>query len=295
MKHPSPGPGPRNARSPRFAAAAIFAALVPTFAAAAQPAAPAGDAQDLVKTRLVTESAGLQPGQTSHLGIVFEIEPGWHLYWQNSGDTGIPIGIDLILPEGFTAGEIQWPPPKRHVHTGLIDFILEDRVTLIIPIHVPADARIGSTAAIRAKLDWLVCKEECRFGDAEVQLEAPIASSAAPAPEAELFAIERSRAPKPLTNADRIEIRWNADALIVDATGASRLEYFPGPQHPSAPADAAPVDIIRDGAAAGPRLQVEFTPGIQDAQRIQGVLGVEREGLTTFYKIDIPGPKADSN
>ena len=37
---------------------------------------------------------------------------GWHSYWKNPGDTGIPTEIDWQMPEGFHVGELRWPTPK---------------------------------------------------------------------------------------------------------------------------------------------------------------------------------------
>ena len=35
------------------------------------------------------------------VGVLYRIEPGWHIYWKYSGDSGIPTKIEWQLPQGF--------------------------------------------------------------------------------------------------------------------------------------------------------------------------------------------------
>jgi DsbC/DsbD-like thiol-disulfide interchange protein len=46
-------------------------------------------------------------------GVHFQLEPGWHIYWINPGDSGQPPAFYWTLPLGATAGEVQWPRPER--------------------------------------------------------------------------------------------------------------------------------------------------------------------------------------
>src|SRR5690349_10440439 len=64
---------------------------------------------DLVKAELVAEAASIAPGGTVWVDLHLEVEPGWHVYWQNPGDSGLPTAIDWKLPSGFSAGPIRWP------------------------------------------------------------------------------------------------------------------------------------------------------------------------------------------
>src|SRR6478609_5887049 len=62
---------------------------------------------------LLSRQAAITPGSDLQLGIHFILEPGWHIYWINPGDSGQPPSFQWQLPSGFTAGEIQWPRPER--------------------------------------------------------------------------------------------------------------------------------------------------------------------------------------
>jgi len=64
-----------------------------------------------VKVKLVSDVSSVKPDQTFSIGVLFEIEPGWHIYWRNPGDSGLPTKVDLELPDGFKADEIKWPIP----------------------------------------------------------------------------------------------------------------------------------------------------------------------------------------
>ncbi len=67
-------------------------------------------------------------------GLVLKMPPGWHTYWQNSGDSGVPTKIDWQLPEGITAAKIQWPTPEKFTTEGLSTYVYHDEVMLQVPL-----------------------------------------------------------------------------------------------------------------------------------------------------------------
>jgi thiol:disulfide interchange protein/DsbC/DsbD-like thiol-disulfide interchange protein len=157
----------------------LLAALVVVFAGLA----PAARAQ--VKAALVAADASVQPGRTFTVAIRLEHEPHWHTYWINPG-TGYPTSIEWQLPEGWTAGDIQWPTPKvvKDRHGTITGNGYEDVVLLPVQITPPANARAGETVTLRASVDWLMCADVCIPGDAKVELSLPVrAEVPAPHPE----------------------------------------------------------------------------------------------------------------
>jgi thiol:disulfide interchange protein DsbD len=82
-----------------------------------------GDAQSSVEARhlkvsLVADQASVSPGSSHtamppHVGLLFDLEPGWHIYWTNAGDSGEPPAVKWTLPEEVTVGPLQFPAPKR--------------------------------------------------------------------------------------------------------------------------------------------------------------------------------------
>ena len=96
--------------------------------------------------------------------VRLEPEPGWHTYWKNAGDTGSPTTVKWTLPEGWSAGPVQWPTPQRIDTDGTVSFGYEGTVDLVVEIKRPA----GADGPIRARVDWLVCKDVCMAGGADL-------------------------------------------------------------------------------------------------------------------------------
>jgi len=147
----------------------------------------------LVKASLLADTTAIVPGQPFQVGLLLEMEPGWHTYWEYSGDSGLPTTISWSLPAGFAAGAIQWPVPEAKVEPGDIQvYAYSGRVLLLTTITPPRD--VSGSVNLKAEASWLVCAEICVPGDAKLQLELPVGQSAAPANTA-LFEEFRSRLP----------------------------------------------------------------------------------------------------
>src|ERR1017187_9296894 len=73
-----------------------------------------------------------RPGDTVMAGVHFQIDPGWHIYWQNPGDSGFATEIEWQLPAGMSAGSILWPAPEKLRDQDLLTYIYKDDVVLLI-------------------------------------------------------------------------------------------------------------------------------------------------------------------
>jgi thiol:disulfide interchange protein DsbD len=146
----------------------IFALLLPF--AVALPALAASNSADAphVHVQLVTPEAELAPNGENRVGLYFRLESGWHVYWKNAGDSGEPPRIRWILPDGVTAGSLQFPAPKRLPLGPLMDFGYEDEVLFPANLQVAKTAKLGP-AVLHANVDWLVCREVCIPGKAELE------------------------------------------------------------------------------------------------------------------------------
>ena len=65
------------------------------------------------QARLLLSTRQARPGETIWAGLELKMPPPWHTYWRNGGDAGSPTTINWSLPEGVTAGEIEWPVPEK--------------------------------------------------------------------------------------------------------------------------------------------------------------------------------------
>src|SRR2546423_9879010 len=144
------------------------AAILGIALAAALPASAAAPANGVhpVTARLVPEAASMAPGTTLWVDLHLDIAPGWHTYWRNPGDAGLPTEIAWTLPAGFTAGDIVWPVPERFVVGTLGNYGYRDAVDLMVAITASQDVEPGSAARFEAHATWLVCSEICIPGEA---------------------------------------------------------------------------------------------------------------------------------
>jgi thiol:disulfide interchange protein DsbD len=164
-----------------------------------------------VELRLLAGQAGYVPGQTLWVGLRFDLEPEWHVYWRNPGDSGEPPRVAWRLPPGWQAGDIHWPVPQRIPVGHLVNYGYEDSVTFLVPLTA-ATAAAGD-ARIAADVDWLVCREECIPESGSLELRLPAAA-------------EATSDPAVAAHFDRVRGRWPValDADAVYRTDGARLQ-----------------------------------------------------------------------
>jgi thiol:disulfide interchange protein DsbD len=204
---------------------------------------------------LLVPPAELYPGQSFTAGLDFKLEDGWHVYWTNAGDSGEPPAIKWTLPAGVTADGIQFPPPKRLPLGPLMDFGYENEVVFPIPMHVAADFHpTQSQAPISAHVTWLVCREVCIPGKADLALaRTAIASTpASPATDAatqQLIARFQALLPKPLPAADAATFSQTPKGFVLGVTGLkqSAAQFFPLDQTVIANAAPQPAVVTSNG------------------------------------------------
>ncbi|HEX4181382.1 MAG TPA: protein-disulfide reductase DsbD domain-containing protein [Caulobacteraceae bacterium] len=161
-------------------AAAAFAALLSTAAPVWAAAVNTGH----IEAELVADRTSVAPGQVVHVALRQKIQPGWHTYWRNPGDSGQPVTLDWTLPTGWRAGAIVWPTPQRLKIGPLMDYGYTGEVLLPVAITVPASAVAGRSAVLKAHAAFLVCKDVCVPEDAMLNLDLPVtAAPGAPDPK----------------------------------------------------------------------------------------------------------------
>lgn len=117
---------------------------------------------------LLLERTTVAPGDVFWAGVRFRIEPQWHIYWHNPGDSGIPTTIQWKLPKGLSAGPIEWPTPQAFRSSVITSYGYANDVILLTKITVAEDASLGSVE-LGADVGWLICKENCIVGSAAVE------------------------------------------------------------------------------------------------------------------------------
>jgi thiol:disulfide interchange protein DsbD len=207
----------------------VAAALLGATAASAQ--SDPGDGPH-AQVRLVAETKSIAPGQKLRLLLIQTIEKGWHTYWVNPGDSGLPTTIDWSLPAGFNASPIAWPTPKRIPFGPLVSYGYEDEAALPVTVTVPDSLPTGSDIALTGHASWLVCAQVCVPEEADLKLVLPDrAASPAPDPDnAALFAAAEARLPT--ENPFPADAVFDKDRIRVtvatgDAGKLSDIAFFP--------------------------------------------------------------------
>ncbi len=204
----------------------FLAALVGAFTPSTQAAH--------TRASLLLSAVAAKPGDTVLAGVRLQMDPGWHTYWKNPGDSGGPTKIEWQLPPGITAGEIQWPVPEKLTLEELTTYIFHDAVILLVPLTLAADLKPGPLE-IKAKVSWLECEKLCVPGNASFSAPLQIAADTKASAEAGLLETARGKLPKS-ANDFSLHGEWEKPAtgdsrpLILEwstTTPVSEPDFFP--------------------------------------------------------------------
>lgn len=121
------------------------------------------DGSDYVDTGLILSHESFKSGNKFTAGIHLKMEKGWHTYWRNAGDAGLPTRVEWILPGGFEADSLQWPYPDKISFEGMANFGYENEVLLTAEISTPSITVVPEYEII-AIVTYLVCKDICLPG-----------------------------------------------------------------------------------------------------------------------------------
>ncbi len=204
-----------------------------------------------LNVELIAADTALIPGQTAWLGLRLQHEDQWHTYWRNPGDSGLETRLTWNLPEGLIAGAIAWPAPHRLQIGELYNFGFDGEMVLPVQVTVPANAKLGESIDLQVKADWLVCKEECIPGSANLVLRLPIASASSKNP-----AWEKLFADAFATQA-KLDHGWQTKASINGNTISIQIR-----------ADSLPIDGYLDAFAASSQLLSNAPPQIQRSSNL---------------------------
>ena len=190
---------------------ALFAARVPS---AGQPVL----GKNKAVVDLVSSVEAIVPGQPFDLALRFRITEGWHIYWQNSGDSGQPPRVTWTLPAGFSAGDLQFPIPKRHLDPGNIKTNVLRYEPVLLVRMVPPQTVFENSVTLVGNVNYLVCEKLCLQEKASVTVELPVLPAGSePRPaNRELFEAARAALPK------------DSSKYVSIAPAASARELSPG-------------------------------------------------------------------
>jgi thiol:disulfide interchange protein DsbD len=258
-------------------AGASFAAR-PALAAESSPVATARST-----ATLVSDTDAVAAGQPFRVALRLRMATGWHTYWRNPGDAGVPPDLAFTLPAGMTAGPIAWPTPSRQPEGDLMTYGYSG--DLLLPVKVSGAGAAGATVKLHAS--WLVCSQICVPEQGDFTLDLP-AGAPTPSAQAPLFAAADARIPRPSPWPARLSPDGTLSVATAGVTPEAVKEAWFIPATPDAIAANAPQKLtVGEGT-----LSLHLQPAASHATTLDGVLVIaDRSGQTSAYDISAPdGP-----
>ncbi len=203
---------------------------------------------------------GVQAGQPVWVGLQLTHQPEWHTYWRNPGDSGLPTQIELNLPPGITAGDVQWPLPHKLKAGNLTNYGYDKTVLLAVPLTVSKDYKpnASQTLDLQVHANWLVCRLECIPQEGEFALRIPVNSSYAP--QAAAFDALQAQQPQALPTL-KATTSFDAQRLALQVSGLpSALHGKSLSVFPNAP------EVLESAAEQHPRASQSWQDGVWTVQ-----------------------------
>lgn len=241
------------------------------FAAAGRLACATGPHGTL---NLIAEQTSVQPPAPFRVGLHFQLERGWHIYWTNPGDSGEPPRVKWRLPAGFQAGPLLWPIPRRIEDHSLIDYGYQNDVLLPVEITPPARLSAGSEVQLNATVNWLVCGDICLPARADLALTLPVQKETPrpPTPTRSLFAKAQADLPSPAPKSWKMTASLDAHRIVLSIdTGKRQTDATFFPLEPNQIENAAPQKV--SPSLGGVRLELQKSDQLlKGPPRLTGVL-----------------------
>ncbi len=251
------------------------------------------------EAELISENSSIVPGEPFWVALKLRMDDDWHINWLNPGDFGLAPTIAWQLPEGFKAGEIQWPIPERLIFPPFVGYGYEGETILPVMINPPKTIQPGTNIRLEAAADWVVCGEVCFPGGAKLALELSVSKNASLLDEnwAVLFESFRNAAPKEESSYIVSSKLTEKSLLISVAVDSSRNKQIDSlifyPEFNGLIKNAASQKLSKE--SGGYLLEIERDPmGVAPPERLKGILvllnkietGASRENIKINVNLD---------
>jgi thiol:disulfide interchange protein len=203
------------------------------------PKVYANEQSTSIQAALVQEDETIQPGQPFWVALHLNMEDGWHVYWKNPGEAGLPLQVKWQLPEGFEAGPLQWPFPKKFTTADMVGFGYEGEVVLLSLIQPPKHLT-ASEISLQATIDWLVCSAStCQPGSNSLKTTLQVQSTKPKlrSDQVQLFTKARQNLPqtkmqvKTVRKQGLVQLQLLQEERIGNAEAIKKIYFFPEQQN----------------------------------------------------------------
>lgn len=256
------------------------------------------------QSRLLLSEETARPGDTIWAGLLLDMPTGWHTYWRNGGDAGIPTEIKWTLPKGITAGEIRWPLPVKEIDTrggtSLFTYVYTNRVVLLVPLKLDNSLPLGPVT-LTATGTWMECSSEiCSQTGNDVSANLIIGSTHKPSPDAPMISEWQKKVPAVAT-APGAQAYWSGEPpkdntrglIIAWAAPHGTLDFYPF-TNANFEVQGATETLPANGTEIRIRKMVKRETNDWPAQ-IAGVLVESGHGYQTELPVQSAPPKESVN
>ena len=281
--------------------AAAFAAML---AFAAPAIAQASAKSEHAEATLLLERSAVTSDDPFLGALHLKLAAGWHVYWKNAGDSGLPPSASWTNSPAVTVGEFRFPTPEAIPLATLMNYGYETEVTLPFEIKIAANVKSGDQITIGAKFDYLICADICIPEGVTLSTTLPVA--AAPGTDdvaSALIAATLSAIPVPLAghatvqrSGDTFKVAAVDESLAQVVTSAKTLRFFPYGADVLNPAP----QVVRFGPE-GVSVEVKASPFANPGEvPVAGIIGIETaDGVRRGWEVPatpgaIPAGVADT-
>ncbi len=247
--------------------AAVFAIGV-TSGAAAQARVDT----DYTTTEIILETNGFVPGETTWVAIRQEVRDGWHVFWTNPGDAGLPLALSWTLPEGIEAGDILHPVPEFIPVGPLASFAHEGTPIFLVPVVAPDNLVAGETVRVAIDATWQACEDICVPEDGRFEFVVPVIEpSQSKMQNPTVFAAARDALPVPLDGEATFSARdefYVLELPLIDGLTDDSVFFFPGLEGLIEPAGTQRA-IVANGV-----MSITMTPGYLEGYAEDALYGI---------------------
>lgn len=189
----------------------------------------ARDSGGHVSVALLSSTASPRPGQTILVGFHMIPKAGWHTYWSNPGESGLPASVQWRAPRGLQFGALLHPAPTILAVSGMTSYVHAGEHVLLSRVRVGTALKQGTSLPIRARLSWATCSDSlCVPQKADFELRL-VVGDGAPSSAAGLLKIAEGRVPRMLGQG-RFAVQRNHLRLMpptIVRIDTRRARFFP--------------------------------------------------------------------
>ena len=270
----------------------LITLITPSFASTHEESVP-------VKVELVAEGSTIQSNQPFWVALHLKLEKGWHVYWKNPGDAGLPLQLKWTLPEGFQSEPLQWPFPEKFTIEELVGFGYHDEVILLSRIIPPSNLVKGQDVQLAGEVKWLVCSSStCQPGSIPVKLDLKVDSEPAQKNElaSEVFNKARLKMPKSHIQVKTVHkegiVQLQVPSIDLTNVSVTGVSFFPEEQN-IIDSSVEPVLALDEVAKDNNGYLVNLKMGEEigaKTQKLKGVLVVHTKDQKEGMAFDIDSP-----